>query len=127
MWASMTGQLGRRLSWLQGMFFLLLCVSTIIALYFNIFLKQEEHPFSCSCLQYSMSHMVKTGCLGWDMSCMERDCSKSSETIPQKKCEVSHFYEVLQGGCFKTDDRLLYLGYAAFQQVIRIFGRKKCA
>lgn len=32
MWAYMTGQRGRRLSWLQEMFFLQLCVSNIIAL-----------------------------------------------------------------------------------------------
>lgn len=65
--------------------------------------------------------------LGWDMGCMERDCSKSVKRSLQKKCEVSHFHEVLQGGCFKMDDRLLYVGYAVFQQVIRIFGGKKCA
>lgn len=37
---------------------------------------------------------------------MERDCSKSVKRSLKIKCEVSHFHEVLQGGCFEMDDRL---------------------
>lgn len=43
-WASMTGQQGRRLSWLQGMFFLLLCVSSITAFY--LYFKPKKQSFS---------------------------------------------------------------------------------
>lgn len=66
-WASMTGQRGRRLSWLQGMFFLPLCVSTnsyTASLHFQT--KQTSFFFFSPISLHTVFNVfvVKTGCWG---------------------------------------------------------------